>query len=59
MKVFNTQLNVGKCKYIVNHHDGIKKHPDGSKFFDISIFNNKWFFNSFIKKLKEQGYKEQ
>jgi hypothetical protein len=48
--------NVGKCKYVVNFHDGISKHKDGSNFFDIRIFKNKILMNKFIKELLKDGY---
>lgn len=57
MKVFNEQENVGKAKYVVNFHDGVKQHKDGSPFFDIKIFKNKKKKGAFIKYLKAQGYK--
>ena len=59
MKLFNTMSNVGKAKYIVNFHDGISKHKDGSNFFAIEIFTNKQKFNSFIKQLLNTGYINQ
>lgn len=59
MKVFNTMMNVGKVKYVINYHDGVKTHRDGSEFFDISTFSNIKKRNEFIKELKGLGYKEQ
>jgi hypothetical protein len=56
-KKYNTQINVGKVKYLVNYHDGKKTHKDGSPFFDIETFKNKKLFFDFIKELKKQGYK--
>ena len=56
MKRFNVMYNVGKVKYVVNFHDGVKKHKDGSDFFDIKCFKNKLKFNAFIKDLEKQGY---
>ena len=41
MKRFYIQNDIGKAKYVVNYHDGNKKHFDGSDFFDIIIFKNK------------------
>ena len=49
-------FNVGKSKYIVNYHDGCKKHKDGSDFFDIAIFSNKKLFANFQKDLLKNGY---
>lgn len=48
--------NVGKCKYVVNYHDGIKTHGDGSPFFDIQIFRNKRKEQAFVKALVRDGY---
>lgn len=48
--------NVGTAKYVVNYHDGIKKHKDGSEFYDIAIFRNKKKMRSFVSKLKKDGY---
>ncbi len=56
MKLFNTQMNIGKAKYVVNHHDGVKTHNDGSPFFDIAVFSNKKKRNTFIRELTTQGY---
>lgn len=41
MKRYYIQSNVGMIKYLVNYHDGVKKHEDGSDFFDIAIFKSK------------------
>lgn len=59
MKDYKIMFNVGKAKYLVNYHNGIKKHKDGSNFYDISIFKNKKDLNAFIKELEEQGYNER
>lgn len=48
--------NVGRAKYVVNFHDGVKTHRDGSEFFDIAIFSNKKKMNDFIKDLQANGY---
>lgn len=56
MKIFNTQLNIGKCKYVINFHDGIKKHKDGSAFFDLNILNTKKDFEARKKQLINSGY---
>jgi hypothetical protein len=58
-KVYNTQMNIGKAKYVVNFHDGKKTHKDGSPFYDIEIFKNKNDFEGFQKKLRDQGYTEE
>jgi len=56
MKKFNVQTQIGKAKYIVTFHDGIKKHPDGSEFYDIAIFKNKKELNLFVLLLLDYGY---
>jgi cell division septation protein DedD len=48
--------NLGKCKYAVCYHDGIKQHQDKSRFFDIAAFKNKVKLNKFIDNLKSNGY---
>jgi len=58
MKRFNIQHNIGKAKHVVNFHDGIKKHPDGSDFFDIQIFNNKKKMDKFVDELSGNGFVE-
>jgi hypothetical protein len=55
-KVYYEQPNVGKAKYTVNFHDGVKTHKDGSPFYDMRIFKNKTDLNNFIAKLKKEGY---
>jgi hypothetical protein len=55
-KRYNTQYNIGKSKYVVNFHDGVKKHKDGSDFFDIHIFHNKKDLGNFTSELKRKGY---
>jgi len=55
-KVYYEQPNVGKAKYTVNFHDGVKTHKDGSPFYDMRIFKNKTDLNNFIAKLEKEGY---
>lgn len=57
-KTFNIMYGVGKCKYLVNFHDGHKTHNDGSPFFDAKIFKNKKKLKVFVDSLTEQGYTE-
>ena len=59
MKVYYTQMNVGRAKYTVNYHDGKKTHEDGSTFYDIAIFKNKEKQKKFIKELIKDGYEER
>jgi len=56
MKQFYEQSNIGLAKYVVNFHDGKKKHKDGSNFFDIRIFKNKKNLKAFIKSLLNMQY---
>lgn len=56
MKTFYTVNNVGRAKYTVSYHNGIKAHNDGSDFYDIAIFSNKKKLNTFVKELKNEGY---
>jgi hypothetical protein len=58
-KVYDEMMNVGKSKYVVNFHDGEKKHKDGSPFFDIAIFKNKVEKENFVKDLKSKGYSKR
>ena len=56
MKKFNIQYNVGKCKYLINYHNGISKYNDGSDFYDIATFTNKVKFEIFKTSLLTKGY---
>jgi hypothetical protein len=58
-KWYNTMFGVGKAKYVVNHHDGVSTHKDGSSFYDIALFSNKIAFTKFIRGLKQEGYREE
>lgn len=58
MKAFNEMQNIGSAKYVVNHHDGVKQHRDGSSFFDIAIFSSKRKKDAFVKDLRRSGYVE-
>lgn len=57
-KSFNVRENIGKCRYVVNFHDGVKTHRDGTPFFDVHITGNKRALNKFVKGLKADGYVE-
>lgn len=56
-KLYTTQMNVGRAKYVLNYHDGSKTHKDGSPFYDIDIFSNRKDFDKAVKKLESEGYK--
>lgn len=58
-KVYDEMMNVGKSKYVVNFHNGEKKHKDGSPFFDIAIFKNKVEKDKFVKDLESKGYSKK
>lgn len=55
---YNIMFNVGKAKYVVNHHDGHSTHRDGSEFYDIALFRNKRKFEAFVRGLRAKGYVE-
>lgn len=59
MKTFRQSQNIGKAKYVISFHDGIKKHADGSPFFDIHTASNKKQHSKFIKELIGNGFVEQ
>lgn len=58
VKRFNVMHGVGKAKYVLNVHDGVKTHADGSDFFDIEIFTNKVKLKVRIQELRSAGYAE-
>jgi len=58
MKKYFIQNNIGRAKYVVSHHDGVKLHNDKSPFFDVAIFNSKRNMEAFTTKLKAAGYVE-
>jgi hypothetical protein len=57
-KQFNLMYDVGRAKYVINYHDGIDTHSDGSPFFGIKLFSNKRLFEKAQKDLIKQGYKQ-
>ena len=59
MKKYNVMKNIGKAKYVVSFHDGVKTYEDGSDFYDIMIFCNKRKLNKFISGLRKEGYIER
>src|SRR6056300_1405536 len=56
-KVFRVNPQIGKAKYSISSHDGVKKHKDGSDFFDIETFKNKVDLEKAIKNYTSQGFK--
>lgn len=57
-KTFNVMQNVGKSRYVVNFHKGVKTHKDGSPFFEVEIITNKRALLRFVDGLKADGYVE-
>jgi hypothetical protein len=58
-KYFYEMSNVGRAKYVVNYHDGVKTHKDGSPFCDIEIFKNRRKADGFVRALRQQGYERR
>lgn len=58
MKRFRQTSNVGRAKYVVSYHDGVKQHDDGSPFFDICLFSRKRGRDRFVRSLLADGYIE-
>jgi hypothetical protein len=58
-KDYYLQMNVGKSKYVVNFHDGVQTHRDGSPFYGVKIFKNKPDMEAFISELSKKGYRER
>lgn len=56
MKEFNIMYNIGRAKYVINYHNGIDTHPDGSRFFGIVILSNKKELQKATNKLIKEGY---
>jgi len=59
MKTFNIQLNIGMAKYLVNYHNGIDTHKDGSPRFAGIICKSKKELTRITKGLTLNGYVEQ
>lgn len=55
-KKYNITYGVGEAKYVVSYYDGVKKHNDGSDFYDVAIFKNKKDLESFEQDLLKKGY---
>lgn len=58
MKTFNVRANIGKARYVVNYHDGVKLHRDNSPFFDVHICSSKRDLAKFTRGLIRAGYVE-
>jgi len=55
-KAFKVNPGIGKAKYSISSHDGVKKHKDGSDFWDIEIFKNKVDLEKAIKNYSSKGF---
>jgi len=58
-KNYYVMYNVGKAKYLLNTHNGVDTHNDGSPFFGCEIFKNKKKLQARINELKGEGYVER
>lgn len=56
MKKYNLIDGIGTVKYLVNFHDGVKTHLDGSEFWDIRCFHIKKNRDLFVADLIKQNY---
>jgi hypothetical protein len=57
-KEYYVMTGIGHAKYVVNFHDGVKTHQDGSEFYDMEIFRNRPDMEAFIGELHRKGYRE-
>lgn len=57
-KRFSEMQDIGEAKYVVNFHDGVKAHDDGSDFMDVRIFKSKALKDRFVRGLLARGYRE-
>ena len=55
-KDYHENQNVGRARYLVNYHDGVKTHADGSRFYDLKIFSNRREKDAFVRELRLDGY---
>ncbi len=56
LKRYYIKYGIGKSKYVVNYHNGIKQHNDGSKFYDVAIFKSIKEMDKFVDSLTVLGY---
>lgn len=56
-KTYIVHPPIGKCKYPISHHDGVKTHGDGSRFYCLATPRNKKERDSLIRKLESEGYR--
>ena len=55
MSTYTINPTIGTVKHSISWNDGIKKHKDGSDFYDINIFKNKKELKLFEKTLISKG----
>lgn len=55
-KAYRIGHNVGKARYTVSSHDGVKTHKDGSPFYDIEVFGSRKGRDAYVDSLHKQGY---
>jgi hypothetical protein len=58
-KDYYVMYGIGKCRYVVNFHDGEKTHADGSEFYDVRIASNKRELGGIVAELQRTGYTER
>lgn len=56
MKKYNIKHGIGKARYVLNFHDGVSTHKDGSPFWDMRIFSNQRDLYRKEKELVADGY---
>jgi hypothetical protein len=56
-KEFQINAQIGNTKHSISYHDGVKRHNDGSRFFDIASFKSRKELDKFAKDLLEKGYR--
>jgi hypothetical protein len=55
-KLYRTNPPIGKASFSLSFHDGVKKHGDGSPFWDIRIFKSQRAFDDDVVRLQAEGY---
>lgn len=55
-KMYRDNPPIGKTRHSVSFHDGVKRHADGSPFFDLRTFRTGRDKESFIRDLEIGGY---
>ena len=58
MRVYRL-LWMGRGRHTVSYHDGIKRHADGSPFFDFAVCKTERAQRKLVNELRRQGYTPQ